>query len=791
MDEELIPEPVRHENMSSPGGGKSTSWTAARHADFVKPSFDEVQVGGPHLWFRQARALQRKIIVHVGPTNSGKTYRAVQALKKAKSGVYASPLRLLAWQVSQELGCSLITGQEKHAVDGSSILSCTVEMTPVDDIVDVAIIDEVQLMGDKNRGWAFTRAVLGLPAREVHLCGEEGAVDLIRKICELTGDELEVNYYERLSPLRTEEEAMKSWEDVRPGDAVITFSRKDIHRIREKIEKMTKYKCAMIYGSLPPEIRKEQATAFNSPNSAQKILIATDAVGMGVNFSVKRIVFSKMEKFDGESTRQLTLREVKQIAGRAGRFGQTEEAVGLVTAMKDRDLEHIRMALPHPNPLIKEAYVFPPSDFLRTRFHNVCLDHLEPLRDEIMERLEIANFYELKELLQNGLEYEVDKRIKELLAKEEEDDSVPQRSLHNLQKLEVNMRKDVTRLLTDARRTMLRLQRVVSDKVAEAYNDALLDVMREVDDNGATRVKLARERKALLDRMDAAKSARDANFSGEEYERLVADASRAEKALEELESKLEGDYSGEFMYVQRTDEFVAIIKALRGIPLNVDYLLQVAKAPVNMESEVMSSHMKQYARKTHSKSIRELVESLDDPFLLDYLSVLYEVEDVEIAEDVHVGPPLILDRLPSSTEPSFEGLRPRNIEAYGTGKVDMYNYEQLYNAIDLSLWLAHRFDHPPKHIQRLGQLKHQCLARMHRFLGTPGERQEEFSDEVFMVDGSPMRLSKKEQQQLDRELAASFKEKEKSRRKSPRTPPPGRKKTQSPKRRSKPITPET
>ena len=149
-------------------------------------------LGNPASLFPAARALRRTIVAHVGATNSGKTHAALAALRSAGSGVYCSPLRLLAWQVYEKLSagglaCSLVTGQERREVPGAAHTACTVEMASARREVEVAVVDEVQLMGDESRGWAFTRAVLGLPARTLHVCGDPAVLPLLHKIAAETG----------------------------------------------------------------------------------------------------------------------------------------------------------------------------------------------------------------------------------------------------------------------------------------------------------------------------------------------------------------------------------------------------------------------------------------------------------------------------------------------------------------------------------------------------------------------------------------------------------------------------
>jgi hypothetical protein len=124
----------------------------------------------PHQWYPVARAMKRKIIFHAGPTNSGKTYNAIRALKDSWSGIYCGPLRLLALEVFESLNMdgvstSLLTGQERREMPFAKHVSCTVEMVDVETLVDVAVIDEIQMIGDDSRGASWTRALLGIPAR--------------------------------------------------------------------------------------------------------------------------------------------------------------------------------------------------------------------------------------------------------------------------------------------------------------------------------------------------------------------------------------------------------------------------------------------------------------------------------------------------------------------------------------------------------------------------------------------------------------------------------------------------
>lgn len=340
----------------------------------------------PHEWFPATRALQRTVHLHVGPTNSGKTYNALKALEAAKSGIYAGPLRLLAHEVytrfvAKGISCALITGEEQRIPKGvdTYFKSCTVEMTPMNHVVDVAVIDEIQMIGDPERGWAWTQAFLGVQAKEVHLCGEERAVDLVRSLCATIGDKCEIHRYERLSGLETMARSLNgNLDNLEKGDAVVSFSRVGIHDLKRRIEKTTGRRCAVVYGSLPPETRAHQAALFNDPNNDYDYLAASDAIGMGLNLEIRRVVFESTAKRDSTSYRQISVSEIKQIGGRAGRYRTANQAIqagtsndespttkagspGLVTAFEDVDLAVIINGFKSaPEPLVS-AGIQPPT----------------------------------------------------------------------------------------------------------------------------------------------------------------------------------------------------------------------------------------------------------------------------------------------------------------------------------------------------------------------------------------------------------------------------------------------
>ncbi len=254
----------------------------------------------PTEWFPATREVPRTVHLHVGPTNSGKTYHALKRLEEAKRGIYLGPLRLLAHEVYTRLNakgkpCALVTGEEQRMPEGQdpTMFSCTVEMAPLNSPFDVAVIDEIQMINHKDRGWAWTQAFLGLQAKEIHLCGEARTVPLMRELCALVGDKVVVHEYQRLTPLKVAPSSLKGdLNKLQKGDCVVAFTVLGIHGLRRDIEKKTGKKCAIVYGSLPPETRAQQAKLFNDPDNDYDFLVASDAIGMGLNLYVGSDTFT-------------------------------------------------------------------------------------------------------------------------------------------------------------------------------------------------------------------------------------------------------------------------------------------------------------------------------------------------------------------------------------------------------------------------------------------------------------------------------------------------------------------
>ena len=290
--------------------------------------------------FPVARSLNREIIFNVGPTNSGKTYSALKELKEADSGLYLAPLRLLAQEGYEDLkscsiGVSLITGEEEIIDEESTHISSTIEMLNSDIEVEVCVIDEVQMIKDRDRGWAWANALIGAPAKRVILTGSSDALDVVKAIAEYLGEELKVVEFKRKNSL----ELLSSptlLDAIEEATAIVTFSRKDVLAIKSKLA--GKFTTSVVYGNLSPEVRREEAKRFREGKS--QVLIATDAIAMGLNLPIKTLLFAKDNKFDGLQRRELTTTEILQIAGRAGRYGLHES--GYVGALEHPTLSTIK-----------------------------------------------------------------------------------------------------------------------------------------------------------------------------------------------------------------------------------------------------------------------------------------------------------------------------------------------------------------------------------------------------------------------------------------------------------------
>ena len=318
--------------------------------------------------FLAARAKRRRLIAYLGPTNSGKTHRAMEALREAKNGVYLGPLRLMALENYDRLReknvkAGLLTGEERLDLDEATHVCQTIETANFSENYEVAVIDEIQLLTDKDRGGYWLNAVMGVAADVVYLCGAPIIENILHDLAELTGDDLEIVYTERKSPLvfaDTREDPRKLPES---GTAFIAFSRKNVLLWKDMLEGAGA-KVSVVYGALSPEVRKEQSRRFREGET--DFLVATDAVGMGLNLPIQKILFTETEKFDGEGFRNLLPQEVKQIGGRAGRYGIATEA-GVITSYVARDLNFLRQCYNTPENELKlsDVHMKPTSAHVR------------------------------------------------------------------------------------------------------------------------------------------------------------------------------------------------------------------------------------------------------------------------------------------------------------------------------------------------------------------------------------------------------------------------------------------
>lgn len=301
--------------------------------------------------FPKARHLQRSVTLYVGPPNSGKTHAAFERLAQAHDGAYLAPLRLLALEgrdrlVARGVACSLLTGEENVPAPDARVVSSTIEMVATNKPIDVAVIDEAQMIFDASRGWAWTQAIVAVPANELIIICSDFAVPAIESLLGLCGERCTVRVFERKQHVQLLPKPVPI-SALQLGDAVVAFSRRDVLMLRDQIS-AAGHPVSVIYGALPPEVRRREAERFAS--GASHILVATDAIGMGLNLPIRRVLFSTLTKFDGTDDRPLDESEVHQIAGRAGRFGMHEEGfVGVLDTAEPAATRQLRELL-HKHP---------------------------------------------------------------------------------------------------------------------------------------------------------------------------------------------------------------------------------------------------------------------------------------------------------------------------------------------------------------------------------------------------------------------------------------------------------
>ena len=371
--------------------GLGAVWSVWYVPQAIRTSLSLLIALNPKDEYPEARAMRRHFVLHLGGTNTGKTYAGFQRLRRAKTGVYLAPLRLLALEAQETLldagvDCSLSTGEEEDFREEDTHMAATAEKLDLKRYWDVAVIDECQMIADRQRGYAWTRAILGVPAPEVHLCAAPEAKDLLLRLIESCGDSWDVEVHQRTTPLVCMTRTI-DYHRVQPGDALITFSKAGVLSVAEELRQDGK-EPAIIYGALPYSTRRKQMDGFLA--GEMSYIVSTDAIGMGLNLPIRRIIFLETEKFDGLERRCLKPEEIRQIAGRAGRFGMYNK--GFVGAVQN--LETIRAGL--------EA-VIPPLEYAVAGFSDLVLqadfDLLEVLTEwnkmptvEPYRRLDISRY---------------------------------------------------------------------------------------------------------------------------------------------------------------------------------------------------------------------------------------------------------------------------------------------------------------------------------------------------------------------------------------------------------------
>jgi ATP-dependent RNA helicase SUPV3L1/SUV3 len=343
--------------------------------------------------FELARRLQRSVTLYVGPPNSGKTHAAFEKLAAAHDGCYLAPLRLLALEgrdrlVARGVPCSLLTGEENDPAPDARVVSSTIEMVNTSKAIDVAVIDEAQMLFDASRGWAWTQAIVGVPANEVIIICSAYAAPAIENLLKLCGENCRTRSFERkqhveLLPGPVPIAALKK------GDAVVAFSRREVLMLRDQVA-ANGHPVSVIYGALPPEVRRREAERFAHGHA--HILVATDAIGMGLNLPIRRVLFSTLKKFDGVGDRLLDESEVHQIAGRAGRYGLHEEGfAGVLREAEPTALRTLKDLLPRTPraPRDFKAFVAPNWWHVDTIATRLGLTKLRAVLDVFVDQLRL------------------------------------------------------------------------------------------------------------------------------------------------------------------------------------------------------------------------------------------------------------------------------------------------------------------------------------------------------------------------------------------------------------------
>ena len=288
---------------------------------------------------------KNKITAVLGPTNTGKTHLAIETMLSFESGMIGFPLRLLAREVYDKIvnrigqnKVALITGEEKIIPSSAKYFLCTVESMPIDKSLDFVGVDEIQMCADHERGHIFTDRLLNIRGNKLTmLMGSNTIKSIISKL----DDDIEFINRNRLSKLTYA--GHKKISRIDRKTAIIAFSAEEVYAIAELIRRQ-KGGAAIIMGSLSPKTRNSQVELYQSGDV--DFLVATDAIGMGINMDLDYVYFSNLKKFDGKKLRKLNLSEIGQIAGRAGRY-LNDGSFGITGDCKQLNAEEVDLLENH------------------------------------------------------------------------------------------------------------------------------------------------------------------------------------------------------------------------------------------------------------------------------------------------------------------------------------------------------------------------------------------------------------------------------------------------------------
>ena len=317
----------------------------------------------------------KKITAVLGPTNTGKTHLAIETMLSFESGIIGFPLRLLAREVYDKIiqrtdisKVALITGEEKIIPMNAKYYLCTVESMPLNKLVDFVAIDEIQMCADNERGHVFTDRLLNFRGEKLTMfLGSHTIKNIINSLEE----KVEFIFKDRFSKLSYV--GHKKISRLNPKSAIIAFSIEEVYAIAELVRRQ-KGGSAIVMGSLSPKTRNSQVKLYQSGDV--DYLVATDAIGMGLNMDLDNVYFSSLKKFDGKKLRKLNLSEISQIAGRAGRY-RNDGSFGITGDCKELLAEEIELI---------ESHKLEPIQYIFWRNSNLNFKNFESLINSLDEK---------------------------------------------------------------------------------------------------------------------------------------------------------------------------------------------------------------------------------------------------------------------------------------------------------------------------------------------------------------------------------------------------------------------